>query len=91
MVNKSATAWAKRMRLAVLMRQRLKSVRNLGNIRIPDHIGGAKPTSWWRAADDKSLLIGAATHGVSNWAFGRRCWRRTRRRRRATATTGSPR
>ena len=66
-VNKSSTAWAKRMRLAVSLRQRLKSIRNIQIIKIPDHVGGQKPTSWWSQIDDKNLLIGAATHGVSNW------------------------
>ncbi len=49
MINKSSTQWAKRMRLAVLLRQRLKCIRNqqnLINIKIPTHIGGNKPTKW---------------------------------------------
>lgn len=56
---------AKRMRLAIALRDILKNRKK--EIEIPEFIGGELPVEWWDAECDQQLVRGAAIHGVCKW------------------------
>ena len=67
-VSNKVREWAKRMRLALAMRRRVRFINDIRiDLVIPDKIGGDLPTHWWNAEDDKDLMIGAVIHGVGKW------------------------